>query len=323
MPKHSQPRRGSLQFWPRKRASKILPSVNWEAISKDGKYKGLLGFIAYKVGMKSAVVKDNTEHSMTKGKKIVVPVTILEAPPLKILSVRFYKNNKIVKEIFGGGEKELKRKLKLPRKKQEKINLDEIKSEEYDEIRIIVYALAARTGIKKSPDIAEIAIGGTKEEQFATVKNFLNKEILIKEVFKQEEKKLVDVRGLTKGKGLQGPVKRFGISLRQHKSEKGVRKVGSIGPWHPAHVSFRVPMAGQLGFFTRLSYNNKIVNIGEISEKDINPEQGFEHYGKIKTEYIILRGSIQGPAKRQLLLTAALRPTKKQLKKNFEFIELR
>jgi len=47
------PRKGSLQFWPRKRASKILPSVNWEAITSNPT-KILKGFICYKAGMASA-----------------------------------------------------------------------------------------------------------------------------------------------------------------------------------------------------------------------------------------------------------------------------
>ena len=102
-----------------------------------------------------------------------------------------------------------------------------------------------------------------------------------------------------------------------------MRKVGSIGPWHPARVTFRVPMAGQTGFFSRIAYNNQIINIGKISEKNINPKSGWKNYGKIKTDYIILRGSVPGATKRPLLLTAALRPTKRQSKKNFEFVGLR
>ena len=85
------PRKGSLQFWPRKRASKLLPSVNWDAI-KVNSSKGLKGFIGYKVGMASAFAKDNTEHSMTKGKKISVPVTILphwSDPPIWSLQLYF------------------------------------------------------------------------------------------------------------------------------------------------------------------------------------------------------------------------------------------
>ena len=106
MPKARRPRKGSLQFWPRKRARKLLPSVNWKAI---GSGKNLKGFITYKAGMASALVKDDTPHSMTKDKQITIPVTILECPPMRIFSVRFYKNGKVVKDILAEQiDKELK-----------------------------------------------------------------------------------------------------------------------------------------------------------------------------------------------------------------------
>ena len=133
---------------------------------------------------------------------------------------------------------------------------------------------------------------------------------------------LLDARGVTKGHGTQGPVKRFGIALKSHKSEKGQRKPGAIGPWHPAHVTFRTPMAGQLGLFSRTHYNFKVITSGKIAEKDINPVNGFKRYGKIKTNYIVLKGSIQGPAKRQILLTPAIRPTKLKQKQNYDFLSL-
>lgn len=315
----SRPRKGSLQYWPRKRARKILPSVNWKGISSKNDDKKLLGFVGYKVGMVSAFVRDMTPESMTKNKRITIPATVIECPPLKIFSVRFYKDKKIVSEILSEKlDKELKRKLKLPKTSSKK-KLDDIK--DYDDIKIVTYSTVSKTSIKKKPDVSEFAIGGSKEDKLAFVKENLGKEIKISDVF--ENMQLVDVRGVTKGKGMQGPVKRFGITLRQHKSEKGLRKVGSIGPWHPAHVSFRVPMAGQMGFFTRSVYNNKVIDINSINEKNINPPSGFKNFGQIKTDYLILRGSIQGPSKRQLILTQPLRKTRKQDKLNFELIELR
>jgi ribosomal protein L3 len=51
--------------------------------------------------------------------------------------------------------------------------------------------------------------------------------------------------------------------------------------------------------------------------------KAIKNYGNLKTEYLIVRGSIQGPAKRQLLLTPPLRPNRKQTKKAFDLIELR
>ena len=309
MPTLSSPRKGSLQFWPRKRASKRLPSVNWRPISGEG----ILGFITYKVGMGTALVKDSTEKSMTLNKTISIPVTVLEAPSMKIFSVRFYKDSEVVKDIVVSNDKELKKRIKVPKSPK---NLDKV-PEDYDDIRVIVYSIPSQTGVKKTPDLIEIAISSDNKLDF--IKSLLNREISLSDFLKYD---LLDVRGLTKGKGFQGPVKRFGVTLRQHKSEKGVRKVGSIGPWHPARVTFRTPMAGQLGLFSRVNYNNNVINSGSISEKDINPKSGFKKYGKIKTSYVIIKGSVQGPSKRQILLTPSFRPTKKAAKKKYEFISL-
>ncbi len=310
MSRLSRPRFGSLQFYPRKRAAKFLHSVNWAPVNGEG----LVGFIVYKVGMGSIFVKDFSDKSMTSGKRIVVPATILEAPRMKAFSVRFYKNGKIIKEIIVSNDKELKRKLKIPKIIK---NFDSEVPKEHDNIRIIFYSLVKQTSLKKTPDLIEIAIKGNNKLEF--VKSLIGKEINITEFFKYD---LVDVRGLTKGKGLQGPVKRFGIGLKQHKSEKGVRRPGSLGPWHPARVTFRTPMAGQLGLFSRIHYNQKIIAINNIEKKNINPKAGFKHYGEIKGDYVIIKGSVQGPAKRQVLLTPAFRATKHQSKKKYEMLEV-
>jgi len=312
MPTRKSPRKGSLQFWPRKRASKFLPSVNWNAI--DSEKKGFKGFICYKAGMISAFVKDNTSDSMTKGKKIILPITILECPNAKIFSVRFYKNNKVIEEILAENlDKELKKRVKLPKKNRKKI--EDVKL--YDDVRVILYSQVKKTGIKKRPDLSEIGLSGNVEEKINFIKQNLGKEISVLDIFEKGE--LIDLRGLTKGKGLSGPVKRFGIKLKSHKSEKGRRRPGSLGPWHPARVTFRAPQAGQLGMFTRIVYNNQIIDLGKSEGKFKN----IKNYGDVKTNYILVKGSIQGPAKRQLMMTVALRTTKKQKKKNFELLELR
>ena len=46
----------------------------------------------------------------------------------------------------------------------------------------------------------------------------LGKEIKIEEDFKEENK--VDIHSVTKGKGVKGPVKRFGITIQGRKKEK-------------------------------------------------------------------------------------------------------
>ena len=53
----------------------------------------------------------------------------------------------------------------------------------------------------------------------------LGKEIKVEDVF--ESGVSVDVHGITKGKGFQGTVKRFGVPIRQHKAEKTKRGIGT------------------------------------------------------------------------------------------------
>ncbi|MEM4230661.1 MAG: 50S ribosomal protein L3 [Candidatus Pacearchaeota archaeon] len=318
MPRTNKPRAGSLQFWPRKRAERFLPSVNWRILEERNKFSGPLGFIGYKVGMATILVKDKTPDSLTKDKKIPVPATIIELPIMKIFSIRFYKDNKVIDEILAENlDKELKKKVKLPKGKERR-KIEDIKG--YDNIRVVVYSVVKETEIKKTPDIIEVGLAGKLEDKIKFVKEKIGKEISASEIFKPLQ--LVDFRGLTKGKGFVGPIKRFGISKRHHKSEKGVRRPGSLGPWHPNVVTFRVAMAGQLGMFTRIHYNGKILSLGKIKENNINKKSGWKNYGNIKTEYAIISGSVPGPAKRQLLLTFPLRKTKNQEKKNFEFIKI-
>lgn len=264
--------------------------------------------------MTSVSVKDTTPNSMTKDKKIAIPATIIECPPIKILSTRFYKNGQVMTEVLADNlDKDLRRKIKLPKKIDKKI--EDVKN--FDDLRVIVYSTTKKIELKKTPDVIELGLNGSLDDKLNFVKENTGKELSLTEAIQNGQ--LIDVRGITKGKGLQGPVKRFGVKLRQHKSEKGVRKVGSIGPWHPARLTFRTPMAGQMGHATRINYNNKIIEMAKASEK---PIKNIKNYGDLKSDYIIVYGSVSGPAKRQLLITSPLRQTKAQSKKQYEFIEV-
>jgi large subunit ribosomal protein L3 len=307
-------RSGSLQFYPRVRAKKVVPRVNWKPVSKDS--VGLMGFIGYKVGMTSIWARDNTESSMTKGKRIAIPATILECPTMKIYSVRFYRNGKVTKDVVVSNGKELKKSVKVSKK------ISEIKDDvDFDDVRVIMYTDVKATCVDKNKaDLVEVGVSGSKDEKLNFIKKNIGKDISVTDVFSDG---LVDVRGVTKGFGTSGPVKRFGISLKSYKSEKGRRRPGSLAPWHPCRVTFRAPMMGQTGYHTRVSYNSLILKVGKVKDDDINKKGGFEHYGVIRTDYIILRGSVHGPAKRGIMITPAIRPTRFMAKKKFEVLELR
>jgi large subunit ribosomal protein L3 len=313
MPPHKT-REGSLQFWPRSRATKLLPRVNWKPVVKhvDAKAQGILGCIAYKAGMVSVGVKDLTDKSLTQNKKIVIAGTVLEIPSMKLASVRFYHNGVVAKECIVTADPILKKILHLPKQAQ-----PITPPAQYSDIRVLVYSLPSQTNIKKTPDVMEFALQAT--DKLAFVNTLLNRELTLKDVYPL---KLVDVRGLTTGRGFSGAVKRYGISLKQHKSEKGRRRPGSLAPWHPARVTFRTPMAGQFGMFTRVHYNLNVLTSNTIAEKNINPPAGFPNYGVIKAPYVIVSGSVQGPVKRQILLTPSMRPTKHTQKRKYEFQEV-
>ncbi|MBI2135083.1 50S ribosomal protein L3 [Candidatus Woesearchaeota archaeon] len=305
MPTTRTPRRGSLQFWPRKRSKTAFARVRFWALSKDAKP---LGFAGYKVGMTHLIINDNSKNSTTKGMDIFCPVTIIECPPLKTASIRFYKNTinglKLVSETLADNpDKELGRKIILAKKKDPK------ESKEFDFVRLLVYTQPKLTGIgKKKPEIFEIGIGGNKEEQMKYAQEKLGKELIIEEVFREGQQ--LDMHVITKAKGVQGPVRRFGVNLKNHKSEKGVRRVGTLGGWiAQGHVMWRVAKAGKMGYHTRTEYNKWLLKIGKAG--DISRRGGFESYGVVKNQYILVKGSVAGPEKRLIRFNEPIRPSGK------------
>jgi len=175
-------------------------------------------------------------------------------------------------------------------------------------IRLLCHSQPGKTKIgKKKPDVCEVGLAGNIEQQLAFAKEKLGQEISISDVF--EETHFMDIRAVTKGKGMQGPVKRAGIKTHRPKAKKS-RVVGSIGPWNPSTVMWQVARPGQMGYHNRTEYNKKILKIG--SEKDlelVNSKAGFKNYGVIGNSYVILAGSVAGPAKRAISMRWPIRPS--------------
>jgi large subunit ribosomal protein L3 len=204
--------------------------------------------------------------------------------------------------------KDLGRRIKVPEKFDDNKGWEKLEStkDRVVEVRAIAASQPRLAKIgKKKPDLMEVKIdGGTVKDQLEFAKKLLGKEVKVADVFKEGMD--VDVIGITKGKGIQGPVKRWGIKKLKHKSRKTVRGVGSIGPWHPHYVMYSVPRAGQMGFAQRTEYNKQILKIGD-NGADVTPKGGFLHYGPIKTEFTLLRGTIPGPANRLVALRTPAR----------------
>lgn len=309
-----RPRHGSLQYWPRKRAKRIYPRVSYPECEE----LKILGFAGYKAGMSHGIFVDNRKTSPTKGEQIFIPFTVLEVPPLRVFGVRFYGSSPygfytIGEVISEKLDKELERKICVGKKKKKKEEKKRKTFEDYEkvideiaDIRLIVHTQPKLIKLKKKPEIFEIAIGGKDiKEKFEYAKSLLGKEIKITDVFKEGEQ--VDVVAVTKGKGTQGSVKRFGVKILPPKTEKIRRKAGVLSPTTPKKTPFTALQFGQLGFHTRTEFNKWILKIGEDG-KEITPKGGFVNYGIVRGSYILLKGSIPGPKKRLICLRKAKRP---------------
>jgi large subunit ribosomal protein L3 len=303
MPTTRNPRRGSLQFWPRRRSARPYARVR----SSLKKNPGLQSFPGYKVGMTRVQYLDTHKTSPTKNEIISTPCTVIECPPLQIFSVRFFKKTyhglQVSSEIQNTKlNKNISRKVK-PSKKD--IKLPDSVPEGTTEVRVCVATQPSKTGLeKKKPEIFEVKLGGSVEEQFNFVKENFKKEINLSEVFKEGQ--FIDLHGVTKGQGFTGVIKKHGAKTKRAKSEKGTRHAiaGSEGM---AKVTYRAPRPGRHGFHLRTQYNNWIMKIAE--KPDFTP---FKHYGIPKNPCVLIKGSVQGPCKRLITLTSPIRPIVEQ-----------
>ena len=313
-----------MAYYPRKRAKSIVPRIRtWPEI-EDG--PRIQGFAGYKAGMTHVLTIDWRDHTTTAKQEIWTPVTVIEVPPMKVAGVRFYVNDiyglKAVGEIWAENlDEELKRRFAVPKEKRGK------EVDDFDGVRIIAYTLPKLvSGIPvKAPHIMEIRVGGgTLDARKKYAMGLLGKEIKFSD-FKSEGK-FVDVIAVTKGKGFQGHVKRFGVKLLTHKNSKHRRMIGTLGPWHPDWVRYTVPQAGQTGYHQRTEYNKRVVKyidfIEENGEKrlemEITPEGGFPHYGEVRNPYVLIHGSVPGPAKR----IVKIRDPVRQVLEDVEKIEI-
>ncbi len=294
MPKRTRPRRGSLQFWPRKRAKKIVPRTShWP--KRDAK---LLGFAGWKAGMTHVQYIDQNNKSPTYGRSISKAVTVLDAPSLFVAAIRFYSSS-VIGEKWAKMPKGMKLKIKTGK--------DNV-PEKYSDIRLLVATQPSKSAMRTTKsDVFEIGLGGSKEEKLKYAESVLGKEITAKDAFKPGE--YIDVSGVTKGYGFMGPVKRFGIRIQTRKDQQMHRHTGSIGGWKPRKVDWRVPLPGQYGFFTRTEFTKKIVLIEDDAAK-ITPKGGFVGYGLPKSSFILIEGSVPGPRKRLIRIRKAIRSTK-------------
>lgn len=306
---------------PRKRAryekGRIRHWGNTE--SKDPKF---IGFAGYKAAMTHVFYIHDQETSPFYGKELMKAVTVVETPPLFLMGLKVYIRDEYginaIGEVFAPELKtQLSRKIQIPKPENYDFNAKiaalEKKMGTFKgqlEIRGLFHTQPWLTKVPKiKPEIIEIKVGGGKNHkvQFEFAKEKLGTEVRVRECVL--EGGLVDTIGVSKGKGFQGVIKRYGVRKLPRKNRKGQRRVGCIGEWIPARVRYTQAGYGQMGYHQRVEYNKRVIKISEDPD-EINPKGGITRYGLIKGDYCVLIGSVQGPKKRLIRFRDTLRPPK-------------
>jgi len=353
-----------MGFYPKKRSRRHRGRV--KAFPRDDSKKPihLTAFLGYKAGMTHIVREVDKPGSKVNKKEVVEAVTILETPPMVIVGIvgyvatpkglralrtvwaehigedcrrRFYKNwYKSKKKAFTKASKKWQDDL------GKKVIEKDLKAmKRYCKtIRVIAHTqMKLLHQRQKKSHIMEIQVnGGTIAQKVDWARQHLEKPVPITSVFAQDE--MIDVIGVTKGKGFKGVTSRWHTRKLPRKTHKGLRKVACIGAWHPSRVQFTVARAGQKGYHHRTELNKKIYRIGrgihtrkgkvvknnaatdyDLTDKSITPMGGFPHYGEVNNDFVMIKGCCMGPKKRVITLRKALVTSAKRVA--LEKIELK
>merc|ERR1712168_567902 len=206
-------------------------------------------------------------------------------------------------------------------------------------VRLIAHTRMKMLPLKqKKAHLLELQVnGGSISDKVDFARGLFEEQIPVTSVFAQDDN--LDCIGVTKGKGRKGVTSRWGTKKLPRKTHRGLRKVACIGAWHPARVSYTVARGGQKGYHHRVEINKKIYRVGkgfhtengvvnknnastaaDLTNKSINPVGGFPHYGEVKNDFIIIKGSCMGVRKRPIVLRKPLITHYKR--KDLENIEL-
>ena len=304
-----------MGFSPRSRAASETPRFgSWP--DDDGQ-AGPQGFAGYKAGMTHVMMINDQPDSPREGMEETVPVTIIETPPVRVAALRAYEQTpygmRPLTEVWGDDlHTDLERVLDAPEAAPEDATEqieDALDSGRLADVRAITHTVPGELdGVpKKRPDVMENRIGGgTIADRVDRGLDLLSDgEYTITDVLRDGQ--YVDVAGVTKGKGTQGPVKRWGVQKRKgkHARQGWRRRIGNLGPWNPSRVRSTVPQQGQMGYHQRTELNKRLI----ATEADgLEIDGGIVDYGDVDGSYALIKGSVPGPKRRVIRLRPAVRP---------------
>jgi large subunit ribosomal protein L3e len=339
-----------LGFLPRKRSKHHRGRVR--SFPKDDPTKAphLTAFMGYKAGCTHIMREVTKPGSKLHKKETVEAVTIIETPPMVVVGLvgyletprglrtlttvwcahlsdtvkrRFYKNwYRAKKKAF------TRYAARITEENNKDVQTELNRMKKYCQvIRVLAHTQIRKVGLRqKKAHLMEVQVnGGTIAEKVDWGYGLFERKVSVDTVFSQND--MIDVIGVTKGKGYEGVITRWGTATLPRKTHRGLRKVACIGAWHPARVRFTVARAGQNGYHHRTEMNKKIYRIGaaavpeegkpvnfnastahDLTQKNITPLGGFPHYGVVDEDYVMLKGCVMGPKKRVITLRKSLVP---------------
>jgi large subunit ribosomal protein L3e len=291
-------------------------------------------------------------NSRLNKKEAVEPVTIIETPPMMAVGIIGYKetvsglkpvttawasfvSNEVKRNFYKNWFSSKKKAFKILENKEksaaEQQKRIELIKKEAKVVRLIAHTQMSKLSLdRKKAHLIEIQInGGDVAQKVDFAVKLLEKNIPVDKVFKEGE--LVDTIGVGKGFGWEGVIHRYGTKRLQKKTHRGRRKVACIGPWNPMRVLWTVARYGQRGCHHRTELNKRIYRLAvapkegeedgngstpsDLTKKSINPMGGFPHYGLVKNDFLMIKGSVVGTAKKAITLRKALRPNSKRIAK--------
>ena len=162
----------------------------------------------------------------------------------------------------------------------------------YDAIQIATETI--REKLSNKPAIGHTKKAGTEPKRFlreirgVNVEVYTLGQVINVDIF--EEGEMVDVSGISKGKGFQGVIKRHNQSRGPmgHGSQYH-RGVGSLGTMLPMHVLKGKKMPGQMGNVARTVQNLEIISVD--TENNV----------------ILVKGNVPGPKKSLVMIRTAVK----------------
>ena len=162
----------------------------------------------------------------------------------------------------------------------------------YDAIQLATETI--REKLSNKPAIGHTKKAGTEPKRFlreirgVNVEDYTLGQVINVDIF--EEGEMVDVSGISKGKGFQGVIKRHNQSRGPmgHGSQYH-RGVGSLGTMLPMHVLKGKKMPGQMGNVARTVQNLEIISVD--TENNV----------------ILVKGNVPGPKKSLVMIRTAVK----------------